>query len=86
MCGLWLKYLKSLLVMLGLSIFLALVFFGVIDIVNGAYGGQAPYLVRFVLLLILIVIFVLLSKVTIDKPYRDLQEAKKRKSDDERKE
>ena len=62
-----------------LLIFVAFGFFWAIDIVNDVYGGQAPYFVRFILVLILVMVFVVLSKVTMDKPYRDLQEAKKAK-------
>lgn len=81
---LWLKYLKGLLLLLGLTVALTLAFFQVVDFLNEVYGGEAPYFVRLALLLVFIFIFLLFSKITIDKSYRDLQEAKEARKKEKR--
>lgn len=78
MRALWLKYLKGLSLFLVLSAFLTILVFWITDYVNHMFGGQAPYSIRFVIVLISVVVIVLLLKITIDKPYRELQEARKR--------
>lgn len=78
MRNLWLNYLKTLLILLVLSVALIFVAYHTITLANQVFGGQAPNWIRAVLVLVFIVIYVLLWNITAAKPYRELQEAKRR--------